>query len=379
MARIRTIKPEFWEDEVVGSLSRDARLLFIACLNIADDEGLLRWSSPYIKSSAFMYDDDIGVQDCQQIMDELIEAQLFFSYNAGKSKQPFAYIVNFHKHQKINRPGPSRLPPPPLYDQKTVEMYRRRDGNSCHLCGGVIDHHAGGKDEFLISLDHIVPISKGGTDHPTNIKSAHQTCNKGRGNRTVEAYKELIIAGKTNAQARYPERFTEQFTESDSERPPADLVPSTLDLVSTPLAPKGAGYTAEFEKFWEAYPNKTAKDTAWRAWKKRKDRPAIEDVLEALDRYVKTKPEDINWKNPATWINGGCWNDKPPASGPATKTPTEGEDAIWKLRISGWGKLRFWNRDLWGPTPDEPGCNAPRSLITRQTASQDATKEAVTP
>jgi hypothetical protein len=54
MARIRTIKPEFWEDDVIGSLSRDARLLFIATLNLADDEGLLRWSAAYLKASAFM-------------------------------------------------------------------------------------------------------------------------------------------------------------------------------------------------------------------------------------------------------------------------------------------------------------------------------------
>ena len=30
MPRIRTIKPEFWEDDVIGRLSRDDRLLFIA-------------------------------------------------------------------------------------------------------------------------------------------------------------------------------------------------------------------------------------------------------------------------------------------------------------------------------------------------------------
>jgi hypothetical protein len=42
MSRIRTIKPEFWEDEGNGRLSALARLLFIATFNMADDEGRLR-------------------------------------------------------------------------------------------------------------------------------------------------------------------------------------------------------------------------------------------------------------------------------------------------------------------------------------------------
>lgn len=218
MARIRTIKPEFWEDEVVGTLSRDARLLFVACLNLADDEGLLRWSAPYIKSSAFMYDEDIGIPDTQKLMDELVSSGMFHSYRAGKAQQPFAYVVGFHKHQKINRPSPSRLPPPPLNSADTADMYKRRDGGRCHLCKGEIDNHAGGNGDFLISLDHLEPVSKGGLDYPSNIRAAHQTCNKGRGNRSVDDYQNLLIAGKTTAQFRNPERFTECFSEIVSER-----------------------------------------------------------------------------------------------------------------------------------------------------------------
>ncbi len=59
MARIRTIKPEFWEDEGVAALSRDARLLWIATWNCADDEGILRWTPDYIKAQVFPYDADV--------------------------------------------------------------------------------------------------------------------------------------------------------------------------------------------------------------------------------------------------------------------------------------------------------------------------------
>ena len=50
MARIRTIKPEFWEDEDVGRLSPMARLLFIGSWSLADDEGLLTWSASFLKA-----------------------------------------------------------------------------------------------------------------------------------------------------------------------------------------------------------------------------------------------------------------------------------------------------------------------------------------
>lgn len=214
MARIRTIKPEFWEDEVIGCLSRDARLLFIATWNIADDEGLLRWSPPYLKASAFMYDAGVSIKDVERLMAELTESGLIHDYRAGKAQQPFAYVVGFHKHQRINRPSPSRLTPPPTQEARTKELYGRRDGWRCHLCGTDIDHAGYGDcGDFTLSLDHIVPVSSSGTDYPSNIKAAHQTCNKGRGNRSVSEYQALVVSGKTVAQLRYPERFTDKLTE----------------------------------------------------------------------------------------------------------------------------------------------------------------------
>ena len=113
MPRIRTVKPEYWEDEVIGCLPRDARLLFIATWNLADDEGRLRWSAPYLKASAFMFDDDLSVDDVEALMACLTDAGLVRTYRAGKANQLLAVVVNFLRHQKVNRPLPSKLPPPP--------------------------------------------------------------------------------------------------------------------------------------------------------------------------------------------------------------------------------------------------------------------------
>lgn len=220
MPRIRTIKPEFWTDDLVGTLSPEARLLFIATWNIADDEGLLRWSAPTLKGAVFPFDASISIRHVDKYMAELVQAGLLFPYKGGHSQQPLAFIINFAKHQKINRPSPSRLPPPSIQTTEARDMYSRRDGHICHLCGGQIEPIGPGcNEDFVISLDHIVPVSLNGSDFPSNIRAAHGTCNKGRGNRTINEYRALLADGKTIAQQRWPERFSECLT----ERPYADL------------------------------------------------------------------------------------------------------------------------------------------------------------
>jgi 5-methylcytosine-specific restriction endonuclease McrA len=210
MGRIRTIKPEFWIDDLVGSLKRESRLLFIAMLNFADDEGLLPWSAPFLKGAAFPFDEDLSVSDVAGFMEELANSKMVFPYRAGRSQQSLGYIVNFHKHQKRNRPTPSKLSPPSLQTLEVRQMYCHRDLGRCHICGGVIDTPTlDAPEDFCLSMDHIIPISKGGTDHPSNIKSAHMTCNKGRRDRTVEEHRESIRQKKTRGSVYYPDRFNE--------------------------------------------------------------------------------------------------------------------------------------------------------------------------
>lgn len=60
-----------------------------------------------------------------------------------------------------------------------VEPYRRedifnRDGWRCHICS----RHVARKDA---SIDHLIPISKGGSDAPANVRIAHLSCNISRG------------------------------------------------------------------------------------------------------------------------------------------------------------------------------------------------------
>lgn len=176
MPRIRTVKPEFWEDELLGVMPRDARLLFIATFNMADDEGILRWTPAYIKAQAFMYDDDLTLKDVDQLMRCLTDTGLVFPYVGGVAQQQMAVVVNFRKHQRINRPQKSKLPPPSVGAWQVREMYARRDGWTCQLCGGEIPRRIVSNDDHNLVVDHIRPVAAGGTDHPSNVRAAHQTC-----------------------------------------------------------------------------------------------------------------------------------------------------------------------------------------------------------
>ena len=204
MGRIRTLKPEFWEDEVIGTLSREARLSFLGSLNLSDDEGLLRWTPEYIKSNIFMYDDDITVAQTLSYMKELVEAGLIFPYRGGKAQQQLAFLINFRKHQVINRPQPSKLPAPSVQSSEVRYMYGKRDKFVCQLCHAPIPESPTANDTLNLSIDHIKAQAEGGSDYPTNIQATHQGCNKGRKAKPITDFvTPASITGALNSSANH--------------------------------------------------------------------------------------------------------------------------------------------------------------------------------
>lgn len=111
MARIRTVKPEFWGHAKTAKVSRDARLLFLALLNDADDEGRLLGSVKRLAGQVFPHDDDVGSGEIREWLGELSRARFVDLYEVDGI--PYVLVRGFDEHQKVSHPSPSRLPPPP--------------------------------------------------------------------------------------------------------------------------------------------------------------------------------------------------------------------------------------------------------------------------
>lgn|GEM_PF-4432542 len=79
-----------------------------------------------------------------------------------------------------------------------------------------------------------------------------------------------------------------------------------------PPLTKARRYPPEFEAFWVAYPNKTGKDAAYRAWRAQQRNLPDTDTLIAI--VYEHRAGNAKWlagyiPNPATWLNQGRWQD----------------------------------------------------------------------
>jgi hypothetical protein len=74
----------------------------------------------------------------------------------------------------------------------TLREIGDRAGWRCHLCGKKVRGDLSGMHPRGPTIDHLVPLSKGGTDSARNVDLAHRSCNVSRGNTDVEFQMRLI-------------------------------------------------------------------------------------------------------------------------------------------------------------------------------------------
>jgi hypothetical protein len=108
VARIRTIKPEFWRDENLSSLCPEAALLAIGLLNHADDEGYFNANPKLVESDVFPLRD--LEKSTAALMDDLHKIGYIEIY-CGSDGKRYGHIVNFSKHQVISKKNHSKIKP----------------------------------------------------------------------------------------------------------------------------------------------------------------------------------------------------------------------------------------------------------------------------
>jgi hypothetical protein len=106
--RIRTIKPLFWMHEALSSCPPITRLLAIALLNYADDEGYFVAHPKIIKGNLFPLEDDSW--DVEESLRELVNAG-YLKMHTGRDNRVIGHVINFVSHQVISKPHSSKLKP----------------------------------------------------------------------------------------------------------------------------------------------------------------------------------------------------------------------------------------------------------------------------
>lgn len=110
MARIRTIKPEFWSSPAMVGLDPWSRLLFIAMWNWADDSGRGTAEPRALAGFAFPNDEDITSADIRRMLGGIRRAFGVVFYEVGGRR--FYCIPSWDRHQKIDKRAAPRYPGP---------------------------------------------------------------------------------------------------------------------------------------------------------------------------------------------------------------------------------------------------------------------------
>lgn len=278
MARIRSVKPEYWADQdLAEQVSRDARLLYVGLWNLADEHSRLRGDPRYIKGQLFPYDDDLGSEEIAALLDALALAGKVVQYRTGSGT--FMFLPTLASHQRLEpEKVPSKLPGPD--DPGSVLLTPK--------AATVSDSSESRADEFAPRADE--------------------------------------------SSLLYGTGSMEHVSPSSAE--PMDGDPDALfhaDPIEPELSPSNApqkAWTNEqidadpfWVAFWEAYPRKTDKGHARKAWLKALRNSVPPAVLtEAAERFRDdpTRNRDIRYvPHPTTWLNGERFNDYTELTGSA--------------------------------------------------------------
>lgn len=113
--RIRTIKPEFWQNEKMASLPPMTQLLAIGLLNYADDDGYFVNSPALIRAAIFPFQEH---SRSIPVMLRELSSIGFLTLGKDQNGKDHGLVVNFKVHQHINK-----------YRQSTVQGFTPDSGS----------------------------------------------------------------------------------------------------------------------------------------------------------------------------------------------------------------------------------------------------------
>jgi len=111
MARIRSIKPEFFTSLTIADLPLSARLTFIGLWTYVDDNGVGPADPRLIRAAIWPLEEAPDIlQRTREDLRSLQEARLITLYEA--SGRPLVYVNSWDEHQKVSHPRKPRFATP---------------------------------------------------------------------------------------------------------------------------------------------------------------------------------------------------------------------------------------------------------------------------
>ena len=235
-----------------------------------------------------------------------------------------------------------------------------RDGGVCVYCGRTPVKYFPPETarDALVCMDHVIPLSRGGSDDDFNLVTACGRCNNEKSNRDPDEAglrwpedSNGIRYGKTvtSPLAREEKKTEEQSSKAKATGQQADhdgdcglrtdivppVVPDEQGETKPPrTAPRKAQAAKHFPRFWAAYPVKKGKADAEKKWKSK----GCDEIVDQIIDHVRLMERvDDDWlrgfiPHGSTYINGERWTDEPKkdkqATTPAPAPETFGAAAV---------------------------------------------------
>lgn len=248
--RIRSIKPEFWRSADIAALTREYRLLFVGLWSYCDDNGVGVDDYRQIAADLFPLDDDP-----KEARDYVREGLAIFSRalliaRYEANGKSLIYVPTWDKHQRVDRPNKPRHPRP--------------------------------------TDDWTPPPTSGNTPPEPHLREVSRDP------------REDVAAGAV-----------EQWSSGAVKEPSSAAADGGFELT---LLPEPVDHDAEFETWWAAWPHKTAKVAAKKAYRAARKKLSAERLYAiaadhiALWAYEQRPKPKI--PHGATWLNGERWNDE---------------------------------------------------------------------
>lgn len=261
MARARIIKPGFFVNDELAEVSPLGRLLFAGLWTIADREGRLEDRPKKIKAEILPYDD----ADVDSLLCDLSVHGFIVRYSVGGNK--YIQIEKFSKHQTPHKAEKDSEIPPVSEADDTCNMQEQKEH----------------------STSTVQEQDKNNTNPSLTFNHNHNLYTLTLNQNTLTSNPLPVTSNDcADAQSRARE-----------DKPAENL------------------WKRRFKEFWDAYPNKTGKGAAEKAYLKIKP---TQELHETMIRAVRAASLSRQWKkdggqfipNPATWLNQRRWEDEIP-------------------------------------------------------------------